>query len=306
VAQIGAWPHHRFPYDQRAALRPGLRLTVRQGGMSSVPLRLSRDRGRVLHRFREVWAYRELLLFLTWRDISVRYKQTVLGAGWAVLQPVLVMATFSIFLGRLAKVPSAGMPYPIFVFVGLLPWQIVSYALTNSANSLIANERLVTKIYFPRLVLPLSSVLAGLVDFVLGFLVLVPFMAYYRVWPGPALLLVVPFALLATAVAAAAAIGLSGLNVRYRDVRYVIPFLTQFWLLASPIAYPSSLVPERWRAWYALNPVVAVVEGFRYAVLGGAPPPAAVLLVSGAVTAVGLAAAVRYFLAAERTFADVI
>ena len=274
--------------------------------MTNAPLRLSSERGRLRHRLREIWDYRELLLFLTWRDISVRYKQTLMGASWAILQPVLVMLTFSIFLGRLAKVPSEGVPYPLFVFVALLPWQLVSYALANSANSLISNERLVTKVYFPRLVLPLSSVLAGLVDFALGFAVLVPLFAYYRVRPGLALLLVVPFTLLGTAVAVATAIGLSGLNVRYRDVRYVVPFLTQFWLLASPIAYPSALVPERWRFWYGLNPMAGAVEGFRYALLGTSAPAPGMLTVSVVVTALGLVVALRYFHSAERTFADVI
>lgn len=274
--------------------------------MTNSPLRLSAERGQPLQRLGEIWEYRELLFFLTWRDISVRYKQTLLGASWAVLQPVLVMLTFSIFLGRLARVPSDGMPYPLFAFVALLPWQLVAYALSNSANSLIANERLVKKVYFPRLVLPLSSVLAGLVDFALGFVVLVPLFVYYGRWPGATLLLLVPFTLLGVAVAATAAIFLSGLNVRYRDVRYVVPFLTQFWLLASPIAYPSSLVPERWRLLYGLNPVATVVEGFRHALLGAAPPAPGMMSVSVVVTVAALAVAVWYFLSAERSFADII
>ena len=203
---------------------------------------------------RELWAHRELLVFFAWRDLKVRYKQTALGVAWAVLQPLFMMVVFSVFFGNLAKVSSDGLPYPIFAYCGLLPWQLFAYALTNAANSFVANERLVTKVYFPRVTLPVSSVLAGLVDFAIAFVLLLALMAYYGCAPSPAILALPFFLLLAVGAAIAVGLGLSALNVRYRDVRYTLPFLTQIWLFATPIAYPSSLVPERWRPLYALNP----------------------------------------------------
>jgi len=256
-------------------------------------------------RLREVWQSRELLLFLTWRDIKVRYKQTALGAAWAILQPTLTMAVFTLFLGRLARVPSDGIPYPVFAFCGLLPWQLFVYALTGSANSLVANERLVTKVYFPRAVVPLSAVLAGLVDFLIAFLALLVLMAIYRVAPTPAIWTLPLFVLLALAAATAVGVGLAALNVRFRDVRYALPFLAQFWMIATPIAYPSSLLPEAWRPLYGLNPMAGVVEGFRWALLGAAPP-GPMLLVSTLVVVAGLAASLAYFARVERGFADVI
>ena len=253
-----------------------------------------------------MWDYRELLLFLTWRDVSVRYRQTALGAAWAVLQPVLTMAVFSVFFGRLARMPSDGLPYPIFAFCGLLPWQLFAYALASSAGSLVANERLVTKVYFPRLVVPVASVLAGLVDFAIAFAVLLGLMVYYGVAPTPAIWTLPLFLLLALLAAFAVGLGLSALNVRFRDVRHTLPFLTQFWLFATPIAYPASLVPERWRPLYGLNPMAGVVEGFRWALLGRGEAPGPMLAVSSLVVLLGLWASVLYFLRVERTFADVI
>ena len=243
-------------------------------------LRIHPGQGSVASRLSEVWAYRELFYFFTWRDIQVRYKQTALGVAWAVIQPVLTMAVFSVFLGALARVPSDGVPYPVFVFCGLVPWQLFAYALGASASSLVSNERLVSKVYFPRLILPLSAVLAGLVDFVIALAALLVLMRLYGLWPGWAIVTLPLFTLLAIATAIAVGLGLSALSVRYRDVRHALPFLTQFWLFATPIAYPSSLLPERFRPLYGLNPMAGVVEGFRWALLGQGNPPSALILVS--------------------------
>ena len=216
----------------------------------------------------ELWKFRELLFFLTWRDIKVRYKQTALGAAWAILQPVLTMVVFSIIFGGLAKLPSEGIPYPIFTFTALLPWQLFAFALTQSSNSLVGDQRLISKIYFPRLVVPFSSVLAGVVDFGIAFLVLVGMMVFYGIGLTLSVLWLPVFLLLALASALAIGLWLSALNVKYRDIRYVVPFLTQFWMYATPIAYSSSLIPEKWRWLYSLNPMTGVVEGFRWASLG--------------------------------------
>jgi lipopolysaccharide transport system permease protein len=246
------------------------------------------------------------MYFLTWRDIKVRYRQTVLGAAWAVIQPVLTMVVFSLFFGRLAGVPSDGVPYPIFSLVGLVPWTFVANGLTQSSNSLVLSERIITKVYFPRLAVPIAAVLAGIVDFALAFVVLLGMMLAY----GRALtwgILWVPWLLLlALATALGAGLWLAALNVRYRDVRYAVPFLTQLWLFATPIAYPSSLLGDPWRVVYGLNPMVGVVEGFRWALLGTGPAPGGVMLVSLVVTLVVLVGGVIYFRRMERTFADVI
>jgi len=257
-------------------------------------------------RLKELWEYRELLYFLVWRDVKVRYKQTVLGAAWAVIQPFFTMVVFSIFFGRLAGIPSDGLPYPIFAYCALLPWQLFSHAMMESGNSLVANQNLITKVYFPRLVIPLSAVLAGLVDFGIAFLVLLGMMAYYGMAPTMAVVTLPLFILLAIATALAVGLWLSALNVQYRDVRYTIPFLTQFWLLATPIAYPSSLVPEGWRVLYGLNPMAGVVEGFRWALLGTANAPGRMLAVSVAVVLAFLIGGLYYFRSMERTFADVV
>ena len=253
-----------------------------------------------------VWEHRELLYFLTWRDIKVRYKQTVLGIAWAVLQPFLLMVVFSVFFGRLAKVPSDGFPYPLFTFCGLLPWQLFAHALTESSNSLVANERLITKVYFPRLVIPLSAVLTGLVDFIFAFLVLLGMMIHYGVMATSVLWTLPLFILLAVATALGVGLWLSALNVQYRDVRYTIPLITQCWLFLSPVAYPSSIVPEPWRLLYGVNPMVGVVEGFRWALLGKAQSPRPLLLVSVAVVTLLLMSGLYYFRRMEKTFADVI
>ena len=269
-------------------------------------LRIHPGQGSVASRLSEVWAYKELFYFFTWRDIQVRYRQTALGVAWAVIQPVLTMAVFSVFLGKLAGVPSDGVPYPVFVFCGLVPWQLFAYALGASASSLVSNERLVSKVYFPRLILPLSAVLAGLVDFVIALAALLVLMRLYGLWPGWAIVTLPLFTLLAVATAIAVGLGLSALSVRYRDVRHALPFLTQFWLFATPIAYPSSLLPERLRPLYGLNPMAGVVEGFRWALLGQGNPPSALILVSTIVVVLGLALSLLYFLRVERSFADII
>jgi lipopolysaccharide transport system permease protein len=255
---------------------------------------------------RELWEYRELLYFLVWRDIKVRYKQTVLGAGWAILQPFLTMVVFSIFFGNLARVPSDGVPYPIFAYCALLPWQLFAHALTESGNSLVTNRHLITKVYFPRLAIPVAAVLAGLVDFGVAFVVLLALMVYYGIVPTAAVATLPLFLLLAVATALAAGLWLSALNVRYRDVRYTIPFLTQFWLFATPIAYPSSLVPEHWRAVYGLNPMAGVVEGFRWALLGIERASGPLVLVSALTVVLLLLGGLVYFRRVERTFADVV
>jgi lipopolysaccharide transport system permease protein len=263
-------------------------------------------RGHVSLDLGELWHYRELLYFLTWRDVKVRYKQTVLGAAWAVIQPVFMMVVFSLFFGRLAHVSSDGIPYPIFVYCALLPWQLFSHALTESSNSLVASERLITKVYFPRLVVPISAVLGGLIDFAIAFVILLLMMAYYGIAPTRAILALPALVLFAIITALAVGLWLSALNVKYRDVRYTINFLVQFWLFATPVAYSSSIVPEKWRALYGLNPMAGVVEGFRWALLGKANPPGALLAVSVAVVALLTIGGLYYFRTMEQQFADVV
>jgi len=253
-----------------------------------------------------LWEYRELLWFLVWRDLKVRYKQTALGAAWVILQPFLTMLVFSIFFGRLANVPSDGIPYPLFTYCALLPWQLFAHVLTQSANSLVVDQRLITKVYFPRLVIPLSPVFAGLIDFAIAFIVLLPLMFYYGVFPTVAIVSLPLFLLLAMATALAVGLWASALNVEYRDVCYTIPFFTQLWLFATPIAYPSSLVPEQWQALYGLNPMAGVVEGFRWALLGTHAPPTTIILASFLAALGILVSGAFYFRRMERTFADVI
>lgn len=255
---------------------------------------------------RELWQYREMIYFLTWRDVKVRYKQTVLGAAWAIVQPFFTMVVFSIFFGRLAQIPSEDVPYPIFAYAALVPWTYFANALGQSANSLVQNERVITKVYFPRLILPIAASLAGLIDFAIAFVVLLGMMLAYGITPTPAIWTTPLFAVLAVATALGIGFWLSALNVRYRDVKYAIPFLIQFWLFATPIAYPSSLVPERWRALYGLNPMAGVVEGFRWALLGNTTAPGLMPLASGLAVFVLLTGGLFYFRRVERTFADVV
>jgi lipopolysaccharide transport system permease protein len=272
--------------------------------MPAVVIRPSRN--WVALNLRDLWAYRELLYFLTWRDIKVRYKQTVLGAAWAILQPFLTMVVFSVFFGRLAKVPSEGVPYPIFTYCALLPWNYFAGALDRAGNSLVGSANLITKVYFPRLVVPMSAVLAGLLDFAIAFVVLIGMMLFYGIVPTAAVLALPAFILLAMVTALGVGLWLSAMNVQYRDVRYAIPFLVQFWLFASPVAYPSTLVPERWRTLYGLNPMAGVVEGFRWALLGSGRAPGPMLTVSAGVAVVLLVSGTFYFRRMERTFADIV
>jgi len=262
----------------------------------------------------ELWRYRELVYFLIWRDIKVRYKQTALGAAWAIIQPFFTMVVFTIFFGRLAKVPSDNVPYPIFSYTALLPWGMFTKALTDAGRSLISNRTMITKVYFPRLAIPLASVMSGIVDFAIAFVVLVGMMLYYNLLPGityqvsiTANILLLPlFILLALITALGVGLWLSALNVIYRDINYILPFLTQFWLFITPIAYPSSMIPERWRLIYALNPMTGVFEGFRWVLLGTATAPGPMLAVSTAISLLILISGLFYFRRMERTFADTV
>jgi lipopolysaccharide transport system permease protein len=254
----------------------------------------------------ELWQHRELLYYLTWRDIKVRYKQTLIGAAWAIVQPLLSMLVFSLIFGGLLQVSSAGVPYPLFAYTALLPWNFFATALSRSSNSLIYDANLISKVYFPRLIVPLSAVLSLLIDLGMGFVMLLALMLYYGTAPGSAILTLPFFVLLALLVALGFGLWLSALNVKYRDVAYVIPFLTQFWLFVTPVAYPSSMIPEAWRAVYVLNPMVAVIEGFRWALLGTEPPPISFMLVSLAVVLALLVGGLFYFRRMESQFADLV
>jgi lipopolysaccharide transport system permease protein len=253
-----------------------------------------------------LWRYRELLYFLMWRDIKVRYKQTALGAAWAVIQPVMTMVIFTVVFGHFARVPSEGVPYPIFSYCALLPWSFFAYAMGQSANSLVGNANLISKVYFPRLVIPIAASLAGLVDFAIAFVVLLGMMLFFHVAPTAAVVTLPLFLLLALAAALAVGIWLSALNVRYRDVRYTVPFLTQIWLYATPVAYPASMIKGKWHLIFALNPMSGVVEGFRWAILGKGSLDTTSLAISSAVTAVALVGGLFYFRRVEQQFADVV
>jgi lipopolysaccharide transport system permease protein len=264
------------------------------------------SKGRVSLNLRDLWTYRELIYFLTWRDIKVRYKQTVLGAGWAVLQPLINMIVLSIIFGNLAGMSTEGYPRPVFTFTALLPWGLFSKALTDAGRSMLANRNMITKIYFPRLIIPLSSVLGGLVDFAIAFVVLILMMFYYRMTPTSAIWTLPLFLLLAIATALGVGLWLSALNVQYRDVGYVLPFLTQFWLLVTPVAYSSAEIPAQYQFLYALNPMAGVVEGFRWALLGTPTAPGPLMAVSIGVALLLLISGLYYFRRMETTFADTI
>jgi lipopolysaccharide transport system permease protein len=273
---------------------------------SPLPVRVYRKRrGWIPLDWRELWEFRELLFFLTWRDVMVRYKQTALGAAWAVLQPALTMVIFTLIFGRLAKLPSDGFPYPIFVYAGLLPWTFFANAVTQSSNSLVNSANLITKVYFPRVLVPLATVCAGLVDFACAFLLLAVLLVWYHV-PLTPMFALVPVMLLGTVVAAVA-VGtiLSALTVAYRDFRYVVPFAIQLWLYATPVMYATRAVPERWRLWYALNPMAGMTDGFRAAILGRTPlwP---VVGVSAVTATLALVVGLAYFQRVERRFVDIV
>jgi lipopolysaccharide transport system permease protein len=264
-------------------------------------------RGRLLRNdLRELWAYRDLLTLLIRRDVSVRYKQSAIGIAWAVVQPIVLMIIFSVVFGRFAKLPSEGYPYSVFTLCALLPWLYFAKALSGTSDSIVGASNLVTKVYFPRLIIPVSKTVSGLVDFAIAFGVLAVVLAWYRILPGPALLLLPLFIAIAMLTALTIGLWLTALNVKYRDIGLLVPFMTQIWMFASPIAYSTTLVPEQWRWIYSLNPIVGVVEGFRWALLGKTPPAMGPMLLSLAIVIVLLAGGLIYFRRTERTFADII
>jgi lipopolysaccharide transport system permease protein len=274
----------------------------------SFPLRTRRQpsKGWAWPKFRELWEYRELLFFFVWRDLKVRYKQTILGAAWAIIQPFFTMVVFSLFFGRLAKVPSDGLPYPIFSYAALVPWTFFATALTQASDSLVVSANMVKKIYFPRLTLPIATVLAGVVDFALAFVVLLAMMLFYGLAPTIKVLWLPLFLLLALITSLGVSLWLSAMNVQFRDVHYTVPFLTQAWLFATPIAYPSSLLSEPWRTLYGLNPMAGVVEGFRWALLGTNTAPGPMTIVSAVVALALFVGGAFYFRRMEQNFADVL
>lgn len=266
--------------------------------------RIEPSKGWIALKLADLWEYRELLYFLIWRDIKVRYKQTALGAAWAILQPLLTMAIFSLFFGRLAKMPSDGVPYPLFSYAGLVPWTFFALGLGQSANSLVGSANLIKKVYFPRLLIPLATVCSGVVDFLLAFAVLIVMMFYFGVVPTLNILWLPLFLLLALITSLGVGLWLSALNVEYRDVRFVVPFITQFWMFATPIVYPSSLLSEPWRTLYGINPMVGVVESFRWALLGTDSAPGPIIAVSSITALALLIGGAYYFRRMEKTFAD--
>lgn len=275
-------------------------------GLAEPTVVIQPSRGLFHLELRAVWQYRELMYFLVWRDVKVRYKQTAIGAGWAILQPLMTMLIFTVVFGNFAKIPSDGFPYPVFAFTALLPWTYFAQALGRSGTSLVGNANLITKVYFPRLIIPLSSAVAPAVDFILSFVVLLGLMFWFGIAPTWGVLALPLFLLLALMTALAVGLWLSPLNVRYRDVGYTIPFLTQIWMYASPVVYPVSLVPKQWRLLYSLNPMAGVIEGFRWALLGKQGPDILVMAVSAGVVVTLLFGGIIYFNQMGRTFADVV
>ena len=261
---------------------------------------------RLANGLKELWQYRELLYFLVWRDVKVRYKQTAIGAAWAIIQPLMTMIIFTMVFGKFANMPSDGLPYPIFSFVALLPWTYFSKALGQSVSSVVADANLITKVYFPRLLLPLAAVVGGLIDFAIAFIFLLGMMAWYGLAPHWGLLVLPFFVLLTMLTALSVSVWLSVINVRYRDVGQAIPFLVQIWLFASPVAYPASVVPENWRFLYNLNPLAGIIEGFRWALLGSQNPPVVSLLSTSAIVLALLYGGIVFFKRMEKTFADVV
>ncbi len=277
------------------------------GNLRSSVIRIRPSETRIAIGFKDLWDYRELLYFLVWRDVKVLYKQTAIGAAWAVIQPLMTMVVFTLVFGTFAKIPSDGLPYPIFSFAALLPWTYFSKSLTQSVTSVVSNANLISKVYFPRLLLPISAVVEGLIDFAIAFVFLLGMFAWYRVVPSLWSVLLVPlFILLALLTALSVSLWLSVINVRYRDVGRAVPFLVQLWLFASPVAYPASMVPLKWRHLFGLNPMTGVIEGFRWALVGKERPDAALLLISVAVVIGLLFSGLVFFKRMESTFADVV
>jgi lipopolysaccharide transport system permease protein len=267
-------------------------------------VRIQASRGWMPLKLHELWEHRELIYFLAWRDVTIRYKQTVFGATWAVIQPFMTMVAFSLIFGQLAKIPSDGVPYPIFSYTALLPWNYFATALAKSSNSLVGSAQLISKVYFPRLLLPVASILPALLDFAIAFVVLLGMMVFYGIQPTPTMALLPLLVIVTMMCALGTGLWLSALNVNYRDVGYVVPFLTQLWMVATPVAYPSSLLEEPWRTLYGLNPMVGVIEGFRWALLGTAPPEN-LMVQSVGISLLLLVSGAFYYRRAERTFADI-
>ena len=281
-------------------------LHVSTDNLPDAPLvTIEANKGWSASELRDLWAYRELLYFLTWRDVKVRYKQTELGIAWAIIQPLLTMLIFTLFFGRLAGVPSDNVPYPIFAYAGLLPWTFFANAITNSGNSLVGSANLITKVYFPRVIIPGAAVAAGLVDFAIGFVILVVLMFYYSVVPGWGLLMFLPLVLLTTLLAAGMGMWLSGLNVKYRDVRFALPFLIQLWMFVSPVIYPASFLPAKFRWFLSLNPMTGIIEGFRASLFGHRFNWGS-LGISTVITLALLLYASYSFRRMEKTFADIV
>jgi lipopolysaccharide transport system permease protein len=279
---------------------------LRTNGKPMPCVRIEPSKGWVSLKLRELWEYRELLYFLIWRDVKVRYKQTVLGAAWAIIQPFFTMVVFSVFFGRLAQIPSDGIPYPIFSYTALVPWTFFANGLRLASTGLVTHAVLIKKVYFPRLAIPITRVLAGTVDFGLAFVTLVGMMLVYGVVPTVNVLWLPFFFLLALVTSLGTALWLSAMNVQFRDVTYTVPFLTEFWMYATPIVYPSSLLPEPWRTLYGINPMAGVVEGFRWALLGTDTAPGPIIIVSSLAALVLLVSGAFYFRRMEKTFADVV
>jgi len=279
---------------------------IRQNNKQTPTIYLRPSKGWLSIDFKELWRYRELIFFLTWRDIKVRYKQAVLGIAWAILQPLMTMVIFTVIFGNLLGTPSQDLPYPLFSLSALLPWQLFASALQRSSVSLVGNANLITKIYFPRLAIPLSSVFAALVDFGVSFIVLIGVMLYYQYWPGWNIFWLLPLILLALLTALSVGLWLSALNVQYRDIQHMVPFIIQVWMYASPIVYPIEIIPPGiWRWLYGLNPMVGVIQGFRWALLGGTPPDIT-MLISVTVVLILLISGLYYFRRMEKTFADIV
>jgi lipopolysaccharide transport system permease protein len=274
--------------------------------LPDIHIHIEPSRGWISLKLRELWAYRELFYFLTWRDVKVRYKQTVLGAAWAIIQPFFTMVVFSLFFGKLAKMPSDGIPYPIFSYAALVPWTFFANGLTSATNSLVNSANLIQKVYFPRLVIPISAVLSGVVDFALAFLVLLGMMLFYGIHPTSAVVWLPLFLLMALITALGVGLWLTALNVQFRDVRYVVPFVVNFWMFASPVAYSSRLLDEPWRTLYGLNPMVGVLDGFRWALLGVNDAPGPIVYASSLAAVLIFISGLYYFRRMEKTFADIV
>ena len=286
--------------------QPAVTASLPLGAEGVHVIHIAPSKGWVSLRLRELWNYRELLYFLVWRDVKVRYKQTVLGAAWAIIQPLFTMAVFSLFFGRLAKIPSDGIPYPIFSYAALVPWTFFAQGLNQASNSLVGGANLLKKVYFPRLAMPIATVLSGVIDFALAFIVLIGMMLVYGIMPTINTLWLPLFLLLALITSLGAGLWLSAMNVQFRDVRYTVPFITQFWMFATPIVYPSSLLPEPWRTLYGINPMAGVVEGFRWALLGTDTAPGPIIIVSSLAALMLLVSGAFYFRRMEKIFADVV